>query len=91
MKRTIFILFVTIISTFIGLYNRPSYILIGQLDWINVISKGYFVGQFSKFFSQGFLDESFYFVMKFTLGGLVGGFFLSMMLLEKKSSLKKKK
>lgn len=92
MKRIIFILLITIISTAIGLYFRPSYILIGQLDWINVLTKGYFVGTFSKFFSQSFLDESFYYVMRFTLGGLVGGILLSLTLggTKKKSGKKKK-
>ncbi|MDD4974755.1 MAG: hypothetical protein PHY93_10420 [Bacteriovorax sp.] len=91
MKRIILILLVTIISTAVGLYFRPSYILIGQLDWLNVATKGYFVGSFSKFFSQSFLDESFYFVMRFTAGGLVGGFLFSKMFGGKKSSGKKKK
>lgn len=90
MKRIILILFVTFISTAIGLYFRPSYVLIGQLDWLNVLTKGYFVGSFSKFFSQSFLDESFYFVMRFTAGGLVGGFILSLFSSGKKSSGKKK-
>lgn len=90
MKRIIIILFITILSTAIGLYTRPSYFLIGQLDWLNVLTKGYYVGSFSKFFSQSFLDESFYFVMKFSAGGLVGGIFLSM-LLGKKSKKKSAK
>lgn len=93
MKRIIIILLITALSTTAGLYYRPSYLLIGQLDWFNVLTKGYFVGSISKFFSQGFLDESFYFVMRFTAGGLVGGFLLSLMLggKSKKSSGKKKK
>lgn len=94
MKRLIIILFVTILSTAVGLYFRPSYFMIGQLDWINVLTKGYFVGSFSKFFSQGLIDESFYFVMRFTGGGLVGGILLSLFLSggkAKKSSGKKKK
>lgn len=92
MKRVIIILLVTIISTAIGLNFRPSYFLIGQLDWVNVLTKGQYVGSFSKFFSQGFLDESFYFVMRFTAGGLIGGILLSMMVgkKNKKSSNKKK-
>jgi hypothetical protein len=91
MKRIILIILMTVISTAVGLYYRPSYMLIGQLDWVNVLTKGYFVGTLSKFFSQGFLDESFYFVMRFTAGGLVGGFLLTMMVGGKKSSGKKKK
>lgn len=94
MKRLIIILFVTFLSTALGLYFRPSYFLIGQLDWLNVLTKGYFVGSFSKFFSQGLLDESFFFVMRFTGGGLVGGVLLSLMMgggKAKKGSGKKKK
>ncbi len=94
MKRLIIILTVTILSTVVGLYFRPSYFMIGQLDWLNVLSKGYFVGSFSKFFSQGLLDESFYFVMRFTGGGLLGGILLSLATgggKAKKSSGKKKK
>lgn len=93
MKRIILVLLLTIISTTVGLYFRPSYLLIGQLDWFNVLTKGYFVGSFSGFFSQGFLDESFYFVMRFTGGGLVGGFLVSLMMSggKKNSGSKKKK
>lgn len=93
MKRIIIILLATILATAAGLYLRPNYFLIGQFDWYNVMTKGYFVGSFSKFFSQGFLDESFFFVMRFTAGGLVGGFLLSMMLANggKKSGKAKKK
>lgn len=93
MKRIIIILLVTVLSTLVGLYFRPSYMLIGQLDWVNVLTKGYYVNSFSKLFSQGYIDESFYFVMRFTGGGLVGGLLLSMLGTAKgaKSSAKKKK
>lgn len=91
MKRIIIILLVTILATVAGLYFRPSYLLIGQLDWFNVLTKGYFVGSFSGFFSQGFLDESFYFVMRFTGGGLLGGFLMSLMMGGAKKSSGKKK
>ncbi|MDO9184090.1 MAG: hypothetical protein Q7U04_16875 [Bacteriovorax sp.] len=95
MKRIILITFATIFSTMVGLYFRPSYLLVGQLDWLNVLTKGYYVGSFSRFFSQGFLDESFYFVMRFTLGGLGGGFLLTLFAGgikgSKKSAGKKKK
>lgn len=91
MKRIIIILLVTILATVAGLYFRPSYLLIGQMDWFNVLTKGYFVGSFSGFFSQGFLDESFYFVMRFTGGGLVGGFLMSLMTGGAKKSSGKKK
>jgi hypothetical protein len=94
MKRLIIIFFVTLLTTAVGIYFRPSYFLIGQLDWMNVLTKGYFVGSFSKFFSQGLLDESFYFVLKFSAGGLVGGILLSLMTgggKSKKGSAGKKK
>lgn len=77
MKRLIIILFSTILATAIGLYFRPSYILIGQLNWYNVITKGYFVGSIQKFFTRGMIDESFYFVMKFSAGGFVTGSFMA--------------
>ena len=93
MKRLIIIFIITSIATGIGLYLRPSYFMVGQLDWLKVLTKGYFVGSFSRFFTQGYIDESFYFVMRFTAGGLVGGFFLSMFFGSGKnsSSAKKKK
>ena len=91
MKRLIIILLLTTLSTIAGLYYRPAYLLIGQLDWFNVLTKGYFVGSIGKFFSQGLIDESFYFVMRFTAGGLVGGILLSFLLggSSKKRSSKK--
>lgn len=85
MKRLIIILCVTALSTAAGLYFRPSFSLIGQMDWFNVLTKGYFQGAFKGFFSQGYIDESFYFVMRFTGGGLVFGFLLTMFLGGKKS------
>ncbi len=77
MKRIIIILCVTTLATSIGLYFRPSYVLIGQLNWINVLTKGYFVGSIAKFFSQSLLDQSFYFVMSFTAGGMLLGIILA--------------
>jgi hypothetical protein len=62
--------------------------MIGQLDWFNVLTKGYFIGSLSQFFSQSFLDESFFFVMRFTGGGLVCGFLLSLMMKGNKGSKK---
>ena len=73
MKRLLIILLALILSTAIGLYFRPSYIIIGQLNWLNVLTKGYFVGSIQRFFSQGMIDDSFYFVMKFSGAGLVSG------------------
>ena len=92
MKRLIITFIVTSIATVIGLYYRPSYFMIGQLDWLKVLTKGCFVGSFSKFFSQGLIDDSFYFVLRFTGGGLIGGFLLTMLFAgDKKSPAKKKK
>lgn len=91
MKRIIIIILVTILSTAVGLYFRPSYMLIGQMDWLNVLTKGYLVGSFAGLFSQGYLDESFYFVMRFTAGGLVGGFLMSLLMNGAKKSPSKKK
>lgn len=73
MMKIIVFLFVTIVATGVGLYFRPDYTLVGQLDWVNVLTKGYFVGSFQKFFTQGMIDESFFFVMRFTAGGAVLG------------------
>lgn len=92
MKKLIIILLVTLLATATGLYFRPSYALIGQLDWWNVITKGYFVGSFVGLFSQGFIDESFWYVMRFTAGGVVAGCLLvSLSSGSTKSSGKKKK
>ncbi len=92
MKKIIIILLITLLATAVGLYFRPSYTLIGQLDWWNVITKGYFVGSFSALFSQGYIDESFWYVMRYTMGGLIVGLILAMMTGGKasKGSAKKK-
>ena len=81
-----------------GLITRPSFFLVGQLNWINVLSKGYFVGPIEGFFSQGMIDESFFYVLKFQAIG-VGSAFLLIMLFSafakkgkgKEKSAKKKK
>jgi hypothetical protein len=78
MKKFLITLLVTVVATAAGLYFRPSYPLVGQLDWVNVLSKGYFVGSVQGFFSQGYLDESFWYVMRFTMGGLIVGLILMM-------------
>ena len=93
MKKIIIILLVTLLATATGLYFRPSFALIGQLDWWNVLTKGYFVGSFAGFFSQGFIDESFWFVMRFTGVGFVAGVLLTMIAGggKSKGSAKKKK
>lgn len=93
MKRLIIILTITILATAAGLYFRPTFFMVGQLDWFNVLTKGYFVGSFSKLFTQGMIDESFFYVMRFTAGGLVAGLLLSVFAggkKAKKSSAKKK-
>jgi hypothetical protein len=78
MKKFLITLLVTVVATAAGLYFRPSYPLVGQLDWVNVLTKGYFVGSVQGFFSQGYLDESFWYVMRFTMGGLIVGLILMM-------------
>lgn len=91
MKKIVIILLLTISATALGLYFRPSYPLIGQLDWWNVLTKGYFVGAVSGFFSQGFLDESFWYVMRYTMGGLIAGLVIAMAFGGKSSGSAKKK
>ncbi len=91
MKKILIIILVTAIATATGLYFRPSYSLIGQLDWVNVLTKGYFVGTVSGFFSQGFIDESFWYVMRYTMGGLIAGLVMAMFMGGSKSSGKSKK
>ena len=44
MKSFFILLIGVIIGTVAGLLTRPSFFLVGQLDWMNVLSKGYFVG-----------------------------------------------
>lgn len=91
MKKIIIILLVTIIATAVGLYFRPEFPLIGQLDWWNVLTKGYFVGSIAGFFSQGFIDDSFWFVMRFTGAGFVLGVITAVMMGGKSSSSPAKK
>jgi len=80
MKKFLIIILVTAIATAAGLYFRPSYSLIGQLDWVNVLTKGYFVGAVSGFFSQGYIDESFWYVMRYTMGGLIASLMMVMLM-----------
>lgn len=70
------------IGTGYGLYTRPSFFMIGQLNWFNVLTKGYFVGNIEGFFSQNMLNESFFHVLKFQGGGL-GVAILSLLLMSK--------
>lgn len=80
MKKLIAILLCVIAATGAGLYTRPSYILIGQLNWLDVITKGYNLGSVPKFFTQGMIDESFYWVLKFAGAGLILGIIVSVIL-----------
>ena len=93
MKKLLIIILITALATATGLYFRPSFTLIGQLDWWKVLSKGYFVGSVSSLFSQGYIDESFWYVMRYTMGGLIAGLILGMMMGGNSagSSAKKKK
>lgn len=81
-------LFVIIICIFAaglaGIYTRPSYILIGQLNWIDVVTKGYYVGSISRFFTQSMIDDSFNWVLKFAAGGLTTGLLVSFFVGDKK-------
>jgi hypothetical protein len=80
MKKIIVILLCVIVASGAGLYTRPSYILIGQLNWIDVITKGYNLGSVPKFFTQGMIDESFFWVLKFAGVGLLLGIVVSLIL-----------
>jgi hypothetical protein len=92
MRKVIVIFICLLASTGAGLLTRPSYILIGQLNWIDVITKGYNLSVLPKFFSQGMIDESFFWVMKFSAAGLILGIIVALILGGgKKSSAKKKK
>ena len=88
MKKITTILLVTLLATAAGLYFRPSYPLIGQLNWWNVLTNGYFVGSIEGLVSKSFLEESFMFVMRFTAGGLIAGIILAMMSGKSKSKSK---
>lgn len=81
------------IGTGFGLYTRPSFFMIGQLNWLNVLTKGYFVGSFEGFFSQGMLDESFYHVLKFQGIGVAGAILILILwtMLQKSKPAKKTK
>lgn len=79
MKKIIIVLLITLVATAVGLYFRPSFTLVGQLDWWNVITKGLFVGSFSSLFGQSYIDESFWYVMRYTMGGLIAGLTFAIM------------
>ncbi len=84
MKKFLILMLSLVTFTSIGLYTRPSFLMIGKLNWIDVLTKGYFVSSFSKIFTQGMIDESFFWVGQFTLGGLVFGL-LMIFMVEKKA------
>ena len=88
MKKIIIILLMTLLATATGLYFRPSYPLIGQLNWWNVLTNGYFVGSLEGAISKGFIEESFFYVMRFTAGGFVAGILLTMIAGKSKSKTK---
>lgn len=88
MKKLFVILICSLFAGLAGLYTRPSYILVGQLDWLDVVTKGYYVGSLAKFFTQGMIDESFFWVMKFAGSGLALGIIVTFILGEGKGSSK---
>lgn len=93
MKKIIVILICIFAAGFAGIYTRPSYILIGQLNWLDVISKGYYVGSVARFFTQSMIDDSFMWVLKFVAGGFTTGLLVSFFVgdQKKKSQSKSKK
>ncbi|MBY0414967.1 MAG: hypothetical protein K2Q18_12425, partial [Bdellovibrionales bacterium] len=72
------ILLVTILATGTGLYYRPSYPLVGQLNWWNVLTNGYFMGTIQGILTKSFIEESFFYVMRYTAGGVIAGVILAM-------------
>lgn len=78
MKRILVISLCVLFAAAAGLYTRPSYILIGQLDWKDVLTKGYFVSTIPKFFTASMLDESFFWVLKFAGAGLILGLIIAL-------------
>lgn len=91
MKNILIVILCVIFAAFAGLYTRPSYILVGQLDWMDVITKGYFLSTIPKFFTQGMIDESFYWVLKFSGAGLVLGVLVTLLSSGGKTPKSKKK
>ncbi len=79
MKAFFFLIIGLIAGSVFGLITRPSFFLIGQLNWLNVLSKGHFVGPIEGFFSQGMIDESFFYVLKFQAIGVGSAFILIML------------
>ncbi len=90
MKKLLSILLCTAAGTLAGTITRPSYTLIGQLNWQDVLTKGYFLGSIPKFFTQSMIDESFFWVLKFAGSGLILGVIISLMLGSSSKSPKKK-
>lgn len=90
MRKILSILLCTTTGVIAGLITRPSYTLIGQLNWQDVITKGYFLGSIPKFFTQSMIDESFFWVLKFAVSGLVLGTVVAFMLAGGTKASKKK-
>ncbi len=82
-----------LIGTLAGLYTRPSFFMIGQLNWLNVITKGYFVGPIEGFLGKGMIDESFFHVLKFQGAGVALAIIILIVMgmIRKSSSPKKTK
>ncbi len=94
MKKLIFIFICILMGTGFGLYTRPSYLMIGQLNWYHVLTKGYFQNKVSLFFTQNMIDESFYYVLKIQILSLGISAIILMMtsiFTKTKSSKKQKK
>ncbi len=93
MKKLLFILICLALGTVYGLYTRPSFLMVGQLNWYNVITKGYFQNKVSQFFTQNMIDESFYHVLKMQTIALALSLLVLMMMsfLSKTKSVKKQK
>ena len=91
--KIILIFIGVLIGTLAGLYTRPSFFMVGQLNWLNVLTKGHFMGPIEGFFGQGMIDESFFHVLKFQGAGLVLAIIILVVMgmLRKSSSPKKAK
>ena len=80
MKIFLFTICGYLVGTVYGLYSRPDYLMLGQLNWYNVLTKGYFAGRVERFFIGSRLDESFFYVLKFQVGAAVCALILGYLL-----------